>query len=129
MRDFRNTAIFILTFLIVMALGARVYAAEEINFQWSEYTSQADGFKLYMDTAESSVGDDIAVTETTVSTPAPTDGKCHNFWLRAFAGDMESGNSAIAKWCPSDVDPPPATQPPAPIGGFIITTTTTVTPN
>ena len=97
--------------------------ADELKFSWSEYTGQADGIRLYQDSSDNNI-QEIAIDINTATIQAPTDGDCHNYWIRAYRGDMESGNSDIATYCPDDTDPPIVTRPVS-IGGFTITTIVT----
>ncbi len=112
--------------LVLALLLISTTANAQLNFEWSDYTDTADGFRLYQDSSSNMISDSIPISATTVSAPDPTDNECHNYWIRAFRNGVESGNSAIATWCPADVDPPVITRP-VNVGGFNISIQ--VTPN
>jgi len=110
---------------LVFLLLATTVRAEELSFEWSKYTDKADGFRIYMDTSDVIIANNIPVTDVEITLTAELGSKCRNIWMRAFRGDLESGNSDIVVACPLSTDPPLPEQPPISMGGFTIT----VTPN
>jgi hypothetical protein len=101
--------------------------ANTLTAEWtsqSTLANQIDGTRIYQDTATTApVASVTGVAVNKASFSAPTDGKCHNYFARNHKGGVESANSNVILWCPPNVDPPPAVQPPVGVGGFKIITT------
>ena len=115
-------ALLVLIFILITTLAQ----ADDLKFQWTQNPPGTEGYRMYMDSSSNVVLDNIPFATTTASISMSPDGKCHNFWLRAYAGAIESGNSDIAVWCPATTDPP-LPQPPVNVGGFKIEITVTPT--
>lgn len=102
--------------LVLLAVNV---SAEELTFQWDTYTDNAEGFRIYMDSSDVIVANNIPVGDIEATLTADLNGSCKNFWIRAYAGDLLSAMSNIVVACPpTGSDPPPATQPPVAVGGF-----------
>ena len=71
--------------------------AGDVQFEWTQNPPGTEGYRLFMDSTM--IVDDIPFTTTTIKTAFPDDGRCHNYFLRAFAGNLESGNSDIPTVC------------------------------
>ena len=116
----------LLTALILLIATAA--QADTLNFSWTANTDTTEGYRMFMDTSSNIVADNIPVATDTYTLDMASDGQCHNFWLRAYRGNLESGNSDVAVWCPgAPTDPPLPNQPPVNVGGFTINIV--VTPN
>ena len=115
-------------FTALILLIATAAQAETLNFAWTANTDTTEGYRMFMDTSSNIVADNIPVATDTYTLDMVSDGQCHNFWLRAYRGNLESGNSDVAVWCPAaPTDPPLPNQPPVNVGGFTINIV--VTPN
>lgn len=115
-------------YVLAIVLLMVASSASAVTFTWTnptENTGKVDGTKIYMDAASKGAVVTVGPTATTATVADPTDGKCHNYWARAYKGTVESANSTVAVWCPAAADPPAVIQPPVTIGGFKITTTVT----
>lgn len=114
----------LLATVFVVLLISSFAQAENLTFLWTANPPTTEGYRLYMDAGTNVVADNIPQAQTTYSLDIDLEGECHNFWLRAFNGYEESGNSDIAIACPVPSDPPPPIQLDN-VSGFTIT----VTPN
>jgi hypothetical protein len=115
----------ILIGLAVMAILAGQAQAAQLVAEWLPQTTLAiDGTRIYQNSSAS--GPVASVPGNTINTVTFTvtdDGRCHNFWAVNYNSVGESPRSEVVLWCPPSVDPPPAGQPPATVGGFKIVTT------
>jgi hypothetical protein len=112
---------------LCLCCTAQWASAATLQAEWTDQRHLAgviDGTRLYQDSASvAPVAEVSGVAVSTAEFPMPTDGKCHNYFLRNYTGSIESENSNIYLWCPQQSDPPPAIQPPVTVGGFKIITT------
>ena len=93
-----------ITISLLMATSA---AAGTIKFGWvAQGGTYLQGYKLYEDKSDTpkKVVHGSGSDHTTL--PAPTDGKCHAYFLTAYSGDNESRPSRLAIWCPPHIHIP-----------------------
>lgn len=89
--------------VVIMALTATsLTAAETLTFSWEANSPPLDGYYMYMDNADNKILT-LPADAVTVTIDKPTDGKHHAFYLTAFRGTEESGNSDLAVWSPEVV--------------------------
>jgi hypothetical protein len=115
---------YLIAIIILMASSASA-----ANFSWTnppENVGKIDGTKVYRDAAASGAVATVGPTASSATVADPVDGKCHQYWARAYKGTIESGNSNVVTWCPAGVDPPAAPALPLAPGTFTITGTITV---
>jgi len=112
--------------IFLLALSVLVVNAETLTFSWTANPEPTEGYRMYMDSGSNIVADNIPRETETYTITEDLNGDCHNFWLRAYDGDMESDNSDIAVACPVSEDPAIPIRP-INVGGF--TVAISVTPN
>jgi len=111
---------FILALLGVLMLIPTLGSAEELSFAWTPNTDPIDGYRILMNDQTNIVADNIPAADSEITLTAPLDGQCKNFWMRAYRGTQESGNSNVVVVCPAGFNPPLPDQRPNPVSGFSV---------
>lgn len=89
----------LLLVVAVMLLAIPASAADTLSFSWTANAPPLEGYYLYMDNADNKILT-LPADAVTATVDKPTDGKHHAYYITAFDGTDESGNSDLAVWSP-----------------------------
>lgn len=84
---------------ILMATAAILFAsasfAADLTFSWTDTQPGVTGYRLYCDSGDNIIKDNIAPDARTVSAPMIADGKSHVYFLTAYNTEEESRVSDV----------------------------------